>query len=392
MTENRLWPWITQHLSTRFHIVGELDLVYSTHPWLLHQQLKDLYRQRYDSNDRILIYHFDTDFYFYNHGLGLYNLLAALTTLDISPGFCLLVTNHHGIESEIADYYRTYCPGHDYQNDRPAVLETNHTILLSEENPAHRNVNAEMITHHYSCLNGVRRSHRVAWLCLLADLDLLNKGILTWHFGNESLFGFGSDYNFAHQTMANDTSDHRNSAQKYLITEPRAHVRDWAPKDPKIQNAWTEYQHKFASAYQDPTVQNLPNQDRFHLDFIQQSFVHVISETVFDYPYPYLTEKTFRCFALQRPFIIVGAPGSLAYLRSLGFQTFAQYWDESYDCEPDHDRRMIKIANVVAQICEMPLAQLMQICYSMQDLFSHNDRVYRKVFAKDLILKKLQQL
>jgi hypothetical protein len=63
-----------------------------------------------------------------------------------------------------------------------------------------------------------------------------------------------------------------------------------------------------------------------------------------------LTEKTFKPIALGMPFVIVGTHGSLKYLRSYGFKTFGNLWDESYDDEPDDSRRIEKIAQVLKQL------------------------------------------
>lgn len=46
----------------------------------------------------------------------------------------------------------------------------------------------------------------------------------------------------------------------------------------------------------------------------------------------FLTEKTAKCLAAMRVFVMFNAPGTLKYLRSLGFQTFhGKFIDESYD-------------------------------------------------------------
>jgi len=45
----------------------------------------------------------------------------------------------------------------------------------------------------------------------------------------------------------------------------------------------------------------------------------------------FLTEKTFKPILLKMGFVIAGMEGSLKKLRDLGFKTFSDYWDESYD-------------------------------------------------------------
>ena len=48
-------------------------------------------------------------------------------------------------------------------------------------------------------------------------------------------------------------------------------------------------------------------------------------------PWPFITEKTFKPIALQHPFMVYGHSNTLSRLRDLGFETFPEMFDESYD-------------------------------------------------------------
>jgi hypothetical protein len=78
-----------------------------------------------------------------------------------------------------------------------------------------------------------------------------------------------------------------------------------------------------------------------------ESLLYLVTETVATGHRHHLTEKTFKPIALGMPFIIVGTQGSLRYLRSYGFKTFGDLWDESYDDEPNDSLRIEKIAQVL---------------------------------------------
>lgn len=82
-------------------------------------------------------------------------------------------------------------------------------------------------------------------------------------------------------------------------------------------------------------------------DEAAESMLYLVTETVATGRRHHLTEKTFKPIAMGMPFIIVGTQGSLRYLRSYGFKTFGDLWDESYDDEPDDSRRIEKIAKVL---------------------------------------------
>ena len=54
----------------------------------------------------------------------------------------------------------------------------------------------------------------------------------------------------------------------------------------------------------------------------------------------FVTEKTTKPMAHRRPFVLLGAPGALAALQALGFQTFNSTVDERYDQMLDGRRRL----------------------------------------------------
>jgi hypothetical protein len=71
------------------------------------------------------------------------------------------------------------------------------------------------------------------------------------------------------------------------------------------------------------------------------------------------------------PFVIVGTQGSLRYLRSYGFKTFGDLWDESYDDEPDDSLRIEKIAQVLKLLDS--LGEYRQDIFdSAQEIVEHN--------------------
>jgi len=85
-------------------------------------------------------------------------------------------------------------------------------------------------------------------------------------------------------------------------------------------------------------------------DQAAESLLYLVTETVATGRRHHLTEKTFKPIAMGMPFVIVGTQGSLRYLRSYGFRTFGDLWDESYDDEPDDSKRIEKIAQVLKLI------------------------------------------
>ena len=102
-----------------------------------------------------------------------------------------------------------------------------------------------------------------------------------------------------------------------------------------------------------------------------ESLLYLVTETVATGRRHHLTEKTFKPIALGMPFVIVGTQGSLKYLRSYGFKTFGDLWDESYDDEPDDSKRIEKIAHTLKLLDD--LGEYRQAIFdSAQDIIRHN--------------------
>lgn len=70
-----------------------------------------------------------------------------------------------------------------------------------------------------------------------------------------------------------------------------------------------------------------------------QTYFSIVTETLFYRVGNYISEKTWKPIAHLHPFVIIGRPGTLKYLKELGFKTFSDFWDESYDdIEVNSDR------------------------------------------------------
>ena len=67
-----------------------------------------------------------------------------------------------------------------------------------------------------------------------------------------------------------------------------------------------------------------------YINICNQYQIEIISETdaMSDY---WFTEKTARCLAIGKPFVLVSGTNSLSRLHSMGFITFSEIIDETYD-------------------------------------------------------------
>lgn len=124
-------------------------------------------------------------------------------------------------------------------------------------------------------------------------------------------------------------------------------------------------------------------------DQLTSALWHIVTETVYFLPKLHLTEKVFKPIIAQRPFILVAAPGNLAYLRSYGFRTFDRWIDESYDQEQDHYVRIEKITAEIARLCALPMSELKLMHEEMKEVlqynFNHFYGQFRNIITNELV-------
>jgi len=85
------------------------------------------------------------------------------------------------------------------------------------------------------------------------------------------------------------------------------------------------------------------------------SYCNIVMETHFDADQSggtFLTEKTFKPIKHGQLFFIAGPAGSLQLLRKLGYRVFDGILDNSYDQEPDHTQRWLKLSKAICHAQE----------------------------------------
>lgn len=115
-----------------------------------------------------------------------------------------------------------------------------------------------------------------------------------------------------------------------------------------------------------------PGSSTTPLDTYLSTFCAVVTESNFAHPFPMFSEKTVNAIKAGRPFLMVSSAGTLEYLRQHGFKTFGDFWDESYDLEDNHERRLQKILNVIDYIDSMSIEELQELYSKIKPTVEHN--------------------
>jgi hypothetical protein len=97
----------------------------------------------------------------------------------------------------------------------------------------------------------------------------------------------------------------------------------------------------------------------------RDTYFSLVTETVFNYPYSFRTEKIWKPIAVGHPWIAVANGGFYRDLHRMGFKTFGHVVDESFDLIDNSQDRIERIATVVEDLCQQDLASFYRECYNV---------------------------
>jgi hypothetical protein len=99
--------------------------------------------------------------------------------------------------------------------------------------------------------------------------------------------------------------------------------------------------------------------------------VDIVAETFTSGNCFFITEKTIRPMLLKKPFIAMGSKNYLEYLRQMGFRTFGDFWDETYDGYKGSER-YARILKLIDQLAKKNTIELERQYWDMQYTLTHN--------------------
>jgi hypothetical protein len=218
----------------------------------------------------------------------------------------------------------------DYEDNIQAAEHTE-SIYTKEQKP-----------YRFLFLNGRHRSHRANAISKLGNRSLLNNSLWTnLDSGNGAI-----------QTLPREYEVSRY--QKYTDS-----VTDNYVKFELFNNEWGEiYLHP------------LPYID---------TYFSLVTETVFDMPYSFRTEKIWKPILMGHPWITIANNGFYRDLKNLGFQTYSHVIDESFDMIDNNEDRLDRIVAVVNDLCSQDLASFLKECYNTS---KYNQQHHREMAVK----------
>jgi hypothetical protein len=96
------------------------------------------------------------------------------------------------------------------------------------------------------------------------------------------------------------------------------------------------------------------------------------------------TEKTYRALIFH-PVLIIGPPYSLRYLKSQGFETFPEFFDESYDEITDDYMRWTKVIKEVKKLCKYSIDELHEKYVKVLPKIIHNQNTLLNIDSRQYL-------
>lgn len=101
-------------------------------------------------------------------------------------------------------------------------------------------------------------------------------------------------------------------------------------------------------------------------------FCDIVTESRFAQPTGNYSEKALHPIFYHKPFVLVAPPKTLELMKRDGYKTFSEFWDESYDDEYDHEKRLFKIYEIIDFINSKSMDELRELYQKMIPILKHN--------------------
>ena len=117
----------------------------------------------------------------------------------------------------------------------------------------------------------------------------------------------------------------------------------------------------------------------FNPDWYDQTYFSLVVESAVEHQ-NFITEKTFKPVAFQHPFMVIGQQHTLQQLHTLGFVTYDNLFDESYDQAQTFAERLNTIQRNIADTAIKPYDSI------TVEKIQHN---YNHFFDEQLVVARM---
>jgi hypothetical protein len=112
--------------------------------------------------------------------------------------------------------------------------------------------------------------------------------------------------------------------------------------------------------------------DTFKKELFLNSCINIVTETSFQYNEVFLSEKILKPIVMYQPFIVFSSVHYLKRLKEIGFKTFDEFWDESYDDVEDWEDRYNKVLLLILELNNKSIDELNNLYKNLKHICIYN--------------------
>ncbi len=142
----------------------------------------------------------------------------------------------------------------------------------------------------------------------------------------------------------------------------------------------------------DGKINNFRTDNAFPKELFLDSVINICSETSFENNELFITEKVLKPILNFQPFILIGPYQYLKELRKLGFKTFGDFWDESYDEIENPKERYMKIRELILNLNKKTIEELNLLYKNVKHICIYNNRKFNSLNIENSIIKIFNKL
>lgn len=258
-----------------------------------------------------------------------FNILFVFGDTDITDNYKVFLKEYN-LDSFLTPVAIDYFAGDYYEN----VTVYNESINLKK-------------TYDFLFYNGKLRPHRLYAVSELARYEILENNLVSLTATNHTAGAYSLDECLKVLEQYNISSDYLNN----FVKKFKPLILDMPAND--------------FSQYSIHTTE---------ISHYTETFFSVISETTLTNRF--ITEKIYKPILNLHPFIVIGAPRILELLKERGYYTFEEMFDESYDTELDHVKRVNKVITAIYNFTKLPSNEKYTIYKSIIPKLLHNRDLY----------------
>lgn len=245
--------------------------------------------------------------------------------------------------------------------------EWNHEYVTFEDHIAYKTANLTDIKT-YNCLQKRLRGHRLWLFRELHDRNILDHGINTMNRVEDDMLQspqgkFCGDMYFADERMPPETIVELNK------------------KLPMMPEKYGHYQTTDIDAFSETNSGKWVMM--LNKDILLDSWVSVISEASAQESQCFCSEKIFKPIIQEHPFCVWGDQYTLAKLKEMGYQTFSNWWDESWD-DMEMRPRLNGLSKVIEDLSQRTPDEMLLMYKDMKSVLKHNAQVIRQKSVTDI--------